>query len=116
MEWIKIGDEVYEICSISTQFSIDQKHLNSSIIATDEATTDKILELHALNRTFDFETKKWSFVGTRIKSLTIDGATVQIDLCSSMGGIKSVEHERDKRIDELLGSETSGDPDDIITN
>jgi hypothetical protein len=116
MEWMKIGQETYEIEGITTQFSVDQKHMDSVVFVRNEVAEQKIMELYDSGTTFDFETKKWKFIGTRMKSITFDTTGMVVTVVSRSGGMKSKSHERDKRIDELLGDETSEDRDDIITN
>ena len=116
MEWMKIGEETYEIEGITNHFSADEKHIDSILFIKDDVTEQKIIELYESGTTFDFETKTWKFIDTRMKSMTFDTTGMIVTLVSRKGGMKSKRHERDKRIDELLGDETSEDRDDIITN
>ena len=116
MEWMKIGQEAYEIQGITSHFSADEKHIDSILFIKDDATEQKIIELYESGTTFDFETKTWKYIDTRMKSMTFDTNGMVVTLVSRKGGMKSKRHERDRRIDELLGNETSEDEDDIRTN
>ena len=116
MEWMKIGQEAYEIQGITSNFSADEKHIDSILFTKDDATEQKIMELYESGTTFDFETKTWKFIDTRMKSMTFDTNGLVVTLVSRKGGMKSKMHERDRRIDELLGNETSEGGDDIKPN
>jgi len=111
---MKIDGETYIIVAITTQFSVDQKHLQSVVFVKDLVSEQKIIDLYESGNSFDFETNKWKFTGTRVKSITFDTSGVVFDIISRDGGMKSVQYERDKRIDELF-DETPEDINDINT-
>lgn len=102
MEWMKIDGEIYMIDSITTEFSVDQKHLVSVVFINDSVSEQKILDLYDSGKSFDLETTKWKFTGSRMKSITFDNSGIIVNINSMNGGLKSVQYERDKRIDELL--------------
>lgn len=115
MEWMKIDGETYMINAITTEFSVDQKHLVSVVFTNDLVSEQKIIDLYESGKSFDFETKKWKFTGSRMKSITFDNSGIIVNINSLNGGIKSVQYERDKRIDELLENETPDNINDINT-
>lgn len=115
MEWMKIDGETYMISAITTEFSVDQKHLVSVVFTNDLVSEQKIIDLYESGKSFDFETKKWKFTGSRMKSITFDNSGIIVNINSLNGGIKSVQYERDKRIDELLENETPDNINDINT-
>ena len=114
MEWMKIDGETYIIVAITTQFSVDQKHLQSVVFVKDLVSEQKIIDFYESGNSFDFETNKWKFTGARVKSITFDTSGVVFDIISRDGGMKSVQYERDRRIDELF-DETPEDINDINT-
>lgn len=103
MEWLNINGETYEIIQITTQLTTDEKHLNSIILTNNNETEEKLIELYESGNSFDFETKKWKFTGSRMKSITFDTTGIVVEIVSRKGGMKSILEERDKRIDTLLG-------------
>jgi hypothetical protein len=115
MEWMKIGEDTYIIDEINTQFTLDQKHIKSTIYITDKVSEQSIMDIYQSGKTFDFETKKWKYTGARVKSITFDTSVTIFEIISQTGGMKSLLHERDKRIDELLGYETPELINDINT-
>lgn len=114
MEWMKIDGETYMISAITTEFSVTQKHLESVVFTNDLISEQKIIDLYESGKSFDFETKKWKFTGSRMKSITFDNSGIIVNINSINGGVKSVQYERDKRIDELF-DETPEDINDINT-
>jgi hypothetical protein len=102
MGWMKIDGETYMIEAITTQFSEDQHNIKSVVFVKDLVSEHKIINLYESGISFDFETNKWKFTGARVKSITFDTSGVVFDIISNNGGMKSVQYERDKRIDELL--------------
>jgi|LauGreDrversion4_2_1035121.scaffolds.fasta_scaffold84846_6 hypothetical protein len=115
MEWMKIDGETYMIEAITTQFSEDQHNIKSVVFVKDLVSEQKIIDLYESGNSFEFETNKWKFTGSRIKSITFDTSGVVFDIVSRNGGMKSIQYERDKRIDELFGYETPDDINDINT-
>jgi hypothetical protein len=115
MEWMKIDGETYMIEAITTQFSEDQHNIKSVVFVKDLVSEQKIIDLYESGNSFEFETNKWKFTGSRIKSITFDTSGVVFDIVSRTGGMKSIQYERDKRIDELFGYETPDDINDINT-
>jgi len=115
MEWMKTGDETYIVVSIATQFTVDQKHIKSTIYVTDKVSEHCIMDIYQSGKTFDFETKQFKYTGSRVKSITFDTSGTIFEIISNKCGMKSAQLERDKRIDELFGYETPNDINDINT-
>ena len=116
MEWIKIDGETYKIVSILVNFSSDNV-LKSELFIDDPETESAILAIYDDARHFEFETREWRMQGASIRSITFDTHRIVVGVTSSIGGMKSRQHERDRRIDELLDEgKTSDGEEDITTN
>ena len=100
MEWMKIDDDLYNVESVTIEFSSDQKFLISITSIREEE--DKIIEIFDSGRSFVFETKDWKFTDARLKSWVLDMKCVNISIVARKGGQKSKMYERERIIDELL--------------
>ena len=96
---MKIDDDLYNVESVTIEFSSDQKFLISITSIREE---DKIIEIFDSGRSFVFETKDCKFTDARLKSWILDTKCVNISIVARKGGQKSKMYERERIIDELL--------------